>query len=224
MQLSENTNMQAALPAAWVAKLIQKMKVMYGTKFTQQWAGIDPLVLQEEWAEMLAGYTGEELSRGLDACRTRTFPPTLPEFMTLCRPPVQADAAFHEAVHDLAARRNGQHGEWSHPAIYHAACKVGSYDMLNNTYSALKGRWEKALADCLLDRNLEPVPPPAAALPAPEPMSKEEAKRVMRDIGAADVLKPKKDMKAWARKIIASPEGKSPAVLKMAQAALQEVA
>ncbi len=215
------TNAQP-LPTAWVSKIIQKMKMMYGTKFTQQWAGIDPADLQTEWAEMLAGYTGEELGRGLDACRTRTFPPTLPEYMTLCRPPVQLESAFHEAIQGLIARRRGERGEWSHPAIYHAACKVGTHDMLNGNYQALRGRWEKALTDLLLDRSIEPVPEPLQALPAPEPMSKAEAQKVMSKLGAGNVLnKSGRDMKAWAHRVIANPNGYTQTALGMARRALE---
>src|SRR5690625_3324815 len=117
MQLTENVQMAQTLPAKWVAHLMAKMQAMYGAKFTQQWQGIDPAILQSEWAEQLAGFSGDELSRGLQACRERPWPPTLPEFMVLCRPPIQPEAAFYEAVTGLGQRRRGERGEWTHPAI-----------------------------------------------------------------------------------------------------------
>ncbi len=212
------------LPAAWVAKLIAKMQVMYGAKFTQQWAGIPPEVLQSEWAEELAGFTGAELARGLAACRERTFPPTLPEFMVLCRPPLDADVAFHEAVRGLNARKAGERGEWSHPAIFHAALEVGQFDILNSTYGALKARWGRSLSDQMANGQWEPVPDVSPALPAPPPASREDAEKAMRQMGAGEVLKQTKDHKAWARKILASPRGRPLVAIQMAQRALEVTA
>lgn len=210
------------LPAAWVAKLIAKMQVMYGAKFTQQWAGIPPDVLQAEWAEELAGFIGAELSRGLVACRERTFPPTLPEFMVLCRPPLDADAAFHEAVRGLTARKAGERGDWSHPAIFHAALEVGQFDILNSTYTSIKTRWTRALADQLAKGQWEPVPEVAPALPAPAPMSRAEAQQAMNKLGAGEVVNPfRRDPKAWARRIMESPKDKSAVAVAMAQKALE---
>ena len=211
------------LPAAWVSKLIAKMQVMYGAKFTQQWAGIPPEVLQAEWALELAGFTGPELARGLAACRKRTFPPTLPEFMALCRPPIDADVAFHEAVRGLNARKAGERGEWSHPAIFHAALEVGQFDILNSTYAHLKARWVRVLADQMAKGHWDPVPDVAKALPAPAPISKEEASKVMKQLGAGEVAESpsKKDPKAWARRLLDNPKGKAtPGMLAMARRAL----
>ncbi|MGE4370808.1 MAG: hypothetical protein AB7E12_14135, partial [Burkholderiaceae bacterium] len=77
-----------ALPLAWVSRLLKRMQALYGSKFTQQWEGLDPEEMQQAWAEELGGYSGPELSRGLDACKQKPWPPTLPEFMTMCRPPI----------------------------------------------------------------------------------------------------------------------------------------
>lgn len=210
------------LPAAWVSKLIAKMQVMYGAKFTQQWAGIAPDVLQAEWAEELAGFTGAELSRGLAGCRERTFPPTLPEFMVLCRPPLDADEAFHEAVIGLNQRRAGERGDWSHPAIYHAALAVGQFDVLNSTYTSIKARWGRALADQLAKGHWEPVPDVAPALPAPAPMSREDAEKVMKQLGAGEVTnQSRRDHKAWARRIMENPKARSVIAVAMAERALE---
>lgn len=210
------------LPAAWVSKLIAKMHTLYGQKFTQQWAGISPEVLQAEWAEELAGFTGAELSRGLAACRERTFPPTLPEFMVLCRPPLDADEAFHEAVIGLNQRRAGERGDWSHPAIYHAALAVGQFDVLNSTYTSIKGRWGRALSDQMAKGQWEPIPDVAPALPAPVQMSKADAQKAMAQLGAGEVVNNfRRDPKAWARRIMENPKGRSVIAVAMAEKALE---
>lgn len=223
-----NQNQAQPLPKLWVEKLVQKMQVLFGARFAQQWEGIDPKVMMAEWAEELAGYTGEEIKRGLDACRSMSkgFAPTLPEFMAMCRPPINAEASFYEAVQGMAARRKGERGEWSHPAIYHAGVEVGQHDLLNCGYSVMKVRWEKALANQLAKGQWAAVPDAQVALPAPEKtqMSESEAKKAMERLGAGDVLsKSRKDHKAWARRILENPKGKSPTAVAMAQRALGEV-
>lgn len=223
-QLADLHLLPNALPSRWVARLISKLQIMYGAKFTQQWEGIDPALMQAEWAEELAGFTGEELATGLAACRERPFPPTLPEFMVLCRPPINPEVAFHEAAFCTAQRRRGERGDWSHPAIYHAAVKVGQHDILNCAYATLKARWNKALADELARGEWEPVPDAVQALPEPRKtvMSDAQAKQAMQKLGAADVLnKSGQDPRAWARKILANQKGRSPTVIRMAQEALE---
>lgn len=225
MQLAEHVQMVPALPEKWVVRLMAKMQAMYGAKFTQQWQGIDPDILQSEWAEQLAGFTGEELAAGLAACRERPFPPTLPEFMVLCRPPIRPEVAFHEAVYCLRQRSRGERGEWSHPAIYYAAIKFGHHDMMSASYGQMRTRWDKALADELAKGDWEPVPAPAPALAEPRrtEMSDEEAKKAMHRLGADGILDQSgRDHKAWARKTLDNPKGRTPAVVVMARRALDE--
>ncbi len=213
-----------ALPIQWVERLITRMQALYGAKFAAQWEGVDLIALKQAWAEELAGYSGEEIARGLSACRERPFPPTLPEFMVLCRPPVNPEIAFHEAVHCLAQRRRGERGDWTHPAIYHATVTVGQHDVMNCPYSALKARWGKALADELAKGQWAPVPDAYIALPDPgkTEASNAEAKAAMDRLGAADIMnKSGRDHKAWAKKIMDNPKGRSPAVVAMAKRALE---
>lgn len=217
----------AILPLPWVDKLIKKLQIMYGKKFAEQWGMIDPLEMRDEWAEELAGYTGAEIARGLDACRARTFVPTLPEFMMLCRPPLNLEISFHEAVHGMAQRRRGERGDWSHPAIFHAAVKLGSHDILNSTFQSIKSRWEKALNDQLMQKEWAPVPDAVVTLPAPAKTeaSNEEAKAAMERMGAGDVLdKSGRDHKAWIKKILDNPKRDSYAARQMAERAAGEAA
>lgn len=225
MQLAEHTQMTPALPTKWIARLMAKMQAMYGAKFTQQWQGIDPDILQNEWAEQLSGFTGDELAAGLAACRQRPFPPTLPEFMVLCRPPIKPEVAFHEAVYCLGQRRRGERGDWTHPAIFHAAVKVGQHDIMNAAYGHIRTRWDKALADELAKGDWDPIPDAHAALPEPRKteMSDAEARKAMQRIGADKVLdKAGRDHKAWARKILENPKGRPLIAITMAKRALED--
>lgn len=182
---------------------------------------------KETWSDAFdeEGITPAEVKTGLSNCRRMfDWPPSLTEFLRACRPGLDPEVAFHEAVHCLGQRRRGERGDWTHPAIYHAAVRIGAHDMLHASYSQIKARWGKALEDELARRDLAPIPDAAVALPEPRKteLSDAEAKRAMEWLGAGDVLnKSGRDHKAWARGILAVPKGRSPAVVAMARRALE---
>ncbi|WP_368647741.1 hypothetical protein ABRZ00_12830 [Castellaniella ginsengisoli] len=219
------TTAPVPLPLTWATKLIERLHLLYGTRFSQAWEGIDKAQLAQAWAEELAGFTGEELATGLAACKARPWPPTLPEFIVLCRPPIQPEVAFHEAVQGLLARQRGERGAWSHPAIFHAAVAVGAHDMLHATYGQLQARWGRALADILARGSWEPIPDAHQALTAPRKTEAgdREAANALRAIGAGHVLKPgNRDPRDWARRILANPKGRTQAIVEMAKRALEQ--
>ena len=166
------------IPLAGVERLFEKLSSFYGSKFGDMWRGCDLEAVKKTWAEALAGATVGEVKRGLSACLSRTFPPTLPEFLMLCRPPVDYETAFLEACEQLRRRESGS-DEWSHPAIYWAAAKIGSFDMRNSSWGAIKARWTVALKAEMDKREWPEVPPRLEALPAPGEASitQEEAQR-----------------------------------------------
>ncbi len=231
MQLAHSTEPTPGAPVAWAARLIERLHALYGAKFTQQWDGIDPARLAQIWAEELAGYTAEEIGRGLTACRARVFPPTLPEFLLLCRPTLNPEAAYHEAVAGMSARSRGEMGAWSHPGIYWAAVRVTQHDLLSMGWQAIRGRWELALRDVMSAGKWEPVPAPAIALTAPNRTrtSLEESQRFMRTIkeklGLNPMAKqPERDHKAWAFKLLNDPNPTIRAMAERAVAAAKEQA
>lgn len=191
------------LPESWIEKMFDKMLLDYGKKFTDQWAGSDPDKLIRHWAHEMASYTGPEISRGLAAMESRDWPPSLPEFKKMCRPPVDEMAAYYEALAGLQAREKGEIGSWSHPAIFWAAAKM-TFDLKNQTYSQCKPRWERVLQEQMDKSEWHAIPAPMLALaePGQTKLSKEKAAQVLNEIGAADVLKPKTDHKLWAKRII----------------------
>ena len=114
MQLTESQTSLGAL-------VVSEMRLMYGAKFGQQWQGLTPRELKDSWDQKLTGMTEAEIRAGLVACLSRDWPPTVPEFLRLCRPWLNPEVAYHEAVHGMSCRRRGEMGNWSHPAIYWAA-------------------------------------------------------------------------------------------------------
>lgn len=224
---TENRNV-TAFPVPWAVKLIDRLHALYGAKFLQQWEGIDKAALALAWAEELAGFTGEEIASGLAACKTRTWPPTLPEFIGLCRPWMDAETAFREAVAGMAERNGGGMGKWSHPAVYWAAVRIGAHDLLSNGWQAMRSRWEAALRDVMCQGKWHPVPAPALQLAAPggNTTTKAEAQGFMAQIKRRTGLDGSPgstiaDPKAWARKILANPAGRTPSIVDMARRAVE---
>jgi hypothetical protein len=192
----------SALRESWVEKLLHQMLLSYGKKFTDQWAATSTDDLVAHWSAQLAGYSGAEIRHGLAALETREWPPTLPEFKKLCRPPVDPLVAYYEAIAGAQARHAGEHGKWSHPAIYWAAMPLAS-DLLQQPYSQIKPRWERALAAELARDEWPAIPRPALALAAPgeSTASRESAVKAIQKL-LVMVGRPKVDNLAWAKRIL----------------------
>ncbi|MGL4232674.1 MAG: hypothetical protein ACRDAM_01900 [Casimicrobium sp.] len=74
------------LPDAWVKKILERLHVRYGEKFAKLYAGIDPQMVEDDWAETLGGFAGraEAIQYAL-ANLPFAFPPNALEFRDLCR-------------------------------------------------------------------------------------------------------------------------------------------
>lgn len=152
-----------------VERIFTRMVGFYGARFADMWREADPAELKRIWAEELAGYAPSEIARGIEGCRTRDWPPTLPEFLKLCRPPIDYEAAFCEAAEQMYWRQQGD-DRWSDPAIYWAASRMGR-DVMACAYESVKGRWkallDRATQEILAGELPNQVPPRREALPVP---------------------------------------------------------
>jgi len=168
------------LPKPWIERIFREMSAMYGKHFADMWAGADLESVKETWARRLAGYTPDELGRGLGALGR--YCPTLAEFMQLCRPPLDYETAYREAAYNLHARERGE-DEWSNPAIYWAAQAFGPWDCKNLPYERAEKRWRECL-DKVVEDGCGPVPPPLLALPSvgKVSISQDEQKERLREI------------------------------------------
>ena len=151
------------LPQKWVAKVFDRLAGQLGSKLADLYGGVKPHLVQAEWAQGLAGFSGDEIARGLAACQTRKFAPTLGEFLLLCRPSLDAEIAWHEAAEGLSARARGELGDWSHPAVYRAACVLRD-GLRQGNWRACKNRWEHVLRSEFAKGFVAEVPPVALAL------------------------------------------------------------
>ncbi len=192
-----------AIPLSWVDSLFAKFTAMYGNKFIDMWRGIDTDEVKSLWAKELAKLTVEELKAGVHALMNREFPPTLPEFVKLCKPKLDALTAYYEALNGVTSRERGEVGTWTHPAIFWASVAVGAFDLKSQTYAQIKTRWESALEAEMQKGNWAEIPEPMIALPAP---TKREADRAVASkilSGLKDMTADgKRDHKAWAEKIL----------------------
>ena len=192
-----------AIPQRWIESLFEKMTFTYGAKFADQWKGIDPAGLKRHWATELGKFSGDELKAGVEKLKTRDWPPTLPEFEKLCKPSIDPTVAYYEAVSGVQARSNGKMGSWSSPAVYWAAMPL-AFDLGSLSYSLIKTRWEAALAKQIEKGEWDVIPVPMDALPAPgkAELSKENAAKMLDQLGASGVLKPKTSHTFWYRNIL----------------------
>lgn len=215
--LPANQSVSSRIPDSWIDKLFSRFSAMYGRKFADLWSDCNLKDVKAIWAEDLAGLSGEEIKRGLDACKTRTFPPTLPEFVTLCRPPMDYEALYISAANAL------NDGHWKTKLAYWATKSVGQFEVRNEPFKRMESRWKKAVDELRLDGDLPDIPPRQEALPAPgkTSISKEEAAKRKSEIG---LNMGKKHPKAWAKKIIEHPENYPSISLKFAQEAMMAAA
>lgn len=165
-----STSPRQALPISWVESLFKRMHFAYGTRFADMWAGVNPDEMKNYWAQRLGELSRSELATGYQMLESRDWPPTLPEFIKLCRPNLDPEPAFHEALLQGMKRERGNPDEpdvWSHPAIYWAWVKVGAFAMTNQGYEVLRSRWIDALRQYAETPELAPVPVKRRELPAP---------------------------------------------------------
>lgn len=192
------------LPDSWIERMFDKMLLEYGKKFTDQWGGADPDRLIQHWAEQLSGYSVDEIRRGLASLEQQEWPPSLPVFKKMCRPSVDPLMAYYEAVAGVAERAKGNIGSWSHKAIYWASVPL-AFDLGTQTYSQIRGRWERALSEQMERGEWEPVPAPMLAIESPGKgaLSRENAAKMLAQVGGSDILAAKVDHKLWAKRILA---------------------
>ena len=78
-------------------RLISKMRINYGKKFADQWAGVDVEELQQAMVEAYQGLTVEDFARGVNRMKHEQWPPTIPEFRSWCEPKTDDWLGSHEA-------------------------------------------------------------------------------------------------------------------------------
>lgn len=77
----------SALPDAWIERLFGRLSCLYGAKFADLWAGVDVVEVKRTWGRKLVGFDLGVIKAAIEACEDseKGAPPTLPEFVALCR-------------------------------------------------------------------------------------------------------------------------------------------
>jgi hypothetical protein len=200
MTLSTSIN---AIPDSWVEKLFERMVGLYGNKFLDMWGKTDLLQVKAIWAQELGKLSRDEIAKGANALINQEWCPTLPQFIKLCRTDIDAVTAYYEAVNGVIAREKGEIGEWSHPAIFWASVKIGSFDLKNQTYSNIKARWERALDEEINKGQWSDIPQAQIALPPPATLAtKDIAEKYLAETQIIKKQESKTDHKRWAKIIL----------------------
>lgn len=153
-----------------IDQLFNRLDGMYPQRWRSAFADTNAIRnWREAWADALADerITPQQVADAVRACRRKyDWPPSLTEFLKLCSPPVDHEAAFREAVEQMRQRDNGT-DKWSSPAVYWAAVEFGSWELRQASWDRAKARWTRILDEQLAKGELPPVPPRMDALPAP---------------------------------------------------------
>jgi hypothetical protein len=85
------------LPRDWVTKIFSKFASFYGEDFARKWANVDHEAMIDDWALKLERFNGTTIGKALDWCaENQSKPPTLPEFIQMCK-----SSRVEDAVHYL---------------------------------------------------------------------------------------------------------------------------
>lgn len=191
-----------ALGVAPIDHLFRTFDGLYMARWRSNFRSDDDVVSWKgTWTNAFVeeGITPHEVKVGLVACRrdAEGWPPTLPQFLAMCRPAVNYEASYREAAQQLNLREEGK-DSWSHPAIYWATVRIGAFDIRNGSFSAMKSRWVDALNSALADIRSgvlpNEVPARLAALPAP-------GKTMSREVAEANLAKIRSMMGGFPRVI-----------------------
>lgn len=224
-------------------QLYNRLDGLFPTRFRAQFPDDNSVEnWKYEWAQGFAAerLTLDEVTGGLEALRAgrdpmrrdKGWPPVFCEFLAACRPPVNHEAAYHEAVRQMRLRHSTAGGDtWSSAAVFWAAVAIGG-DLLSSTWQGMRSRWTDVLDDCIAEvragRMADAVPErPAALLVAPVRVMT-EAERQQRELVTAKAVAALRDRPRpnaeWAVRIVeraaSDPKAVTPAVLRAAQQAI----
>lgn len=133
---------RCALPDMWIEKIFSIMEAMYGARFHDAWRGTDLHLVKATWAERLAAFEDEPqcIRFALDSLDSKPFPPTLPEFIELCRQgpkkprptvPISDEPPIAPPLPpDVAAERAREVQRKTVEAIRHPACHLWAVRIL----------------------------------------------------------------------------------------------
>lgn len=171
-----------------VDRLFVRLSEMYGSKFAAAWDGQNLDGVKRTWADGLMGLSPQQVGEGIKRCLSREWPPSLPEFRSLCLPDF-------ETLYLV-----GQHNPRSSALAYWAVQSFGYYEIRRSSWKTAGDRWTRICEQLIRDGVPELPPEPQKiehkAAPA-DPALAHEAINRMRDM-RGEIRDPLR----WARKIM----------------------
>lgn len=132
-----------------IDSLFDRFCSLYANRWDAQFKFPEQIDLWKEcWSQELneREITFNEAKKGLRRClETHAWPPSFSEFLQACRPSLDPEQAFHEALKQMRLRDQGK-DEWSSAVIFHAAVSMGR-DLMSYSYQQVKARWANALEE-----------------------------------------------------------------------------
>lgn len=182
-----------ALPSNWVKEIFKRFHGRFGNRFLAEYSsgkldsnGQDEGIenAKHVWGEELAGFTAEEIKRGLSV--QYPFPPDCDKFKLVCRPNADDEQSFYVALEQSRLRKEAK-DKWPNAVIYWASVELGN-DLNNYPYQSIKARWKQALGKAKegIDSgklpNEVPVKLVAIHSPGKTTVSKEEARKRFAEV------------------------------------------
>lgn len=153
-----------------IDQLFARLEAMYPQRWRASFpSGAAIEAWRETWADAFdeERVTPQDVGNAVRACRKKyDWPPSLTEFLKLCRPPIDPESAYVEACKQMGERDRGR-DVWSSPAIYWAAREYGVHELRQSTWASAKVRWCRVLDEQLAKPEQLPVPARMTALPEP---------------------------------------------------------
>lgn len=167
MMETNSGKLRKTVTIAGIEALFSEFEALYGVRFADMWRGTDIAYVKSLWAKALSGLSVREVRTGLDQCRFKPWPPSLPEFLVLCSPPPDPEKAF-VAAQDLVCRRQSGKDVWPDKALYWAAVEFGFFDLRSMSWQLAKNRWSRLwLEKQAMEAVLPPVPKASLKLVCP---------------------------------------------------------
>ena len=104
----------------FMANFVERMTGVYGIKWSKSYASVEAI---ETWSRGLSSLTNEQVAAGIRGSmeRHKDWPPTLPEFLSLCKPEPQ------KAAHKVFPKALPEPPEWRQTRRQKALSKISDF-------------------------------------------------------------------------------------------------
>jgi hypothetical protein len=136
---------------------IKQLYLRFDAMYMQKWRSyFTSTLVIEDWYKMWShalssnGITVKMAFAAIERCAKEypKWPPTEGEFIALCRPEIDYEQAFHDAVRQMHKRMQNDPDDrdfWPMPAMYWAAVDFGQFELRTVSYGQAAARWKRLL-------------------------------------------------------------------------------